>query len=134
MKYCCWCCCCYLVVVVVVIVVIVLFFYYPLFSFLLLLLLLFGQNWVSNSWDDKDIEFVWVVGLVVVGSGVHSHFRVKPNWGDVRLGLTWLVVEFGLWHKNQLFSFSKLYEVTKSEISPYLMLVSLCNFKLKLIR
>ena len=34
-----------------------------------------GQNWLSNSWDTADIEFVWVV--------VYSHFRVKSNFGKV---------------------------------------------------
>ena len=30
-----------------------------------------GQDWVSNSWDNADIEFM----VVVVDQ---SHFRVKP--------------------------------------------------------
>ena len=34
----------------------------------------FHQNWVSNSWDIPDIEFLWGGGW-----GVQSHFQVKPN-------------------------------------------------------
>ena len=42
------------------------------------LLLKFHQNWVSNSWDIADFEFLWVVGgwVVVV---VLSHFHVNNN-------------------------------------------------------
>ena len=33
----------------------------------------FYQNWVSNSWDIADIEFLWWV------VGVQSQFIVNPN-------------------------------------------------------
>ena len=41
----------------------------------------FGQNWVSNSWDIADIEFVWVVGggWVVVVCKPILVFHFGPN-------------------------------------------------------
>ena len=45
----------------------------------------FHQNWISNSWDIADIEFVWWGG--VGGWGLQRHFHVKPNrCVEVRLG------------------------------------------------
>ena len=51
----------------------------------------FRQNWVSNSWDIADIEFLW---WWVGGGGLgvlQSHFHVKPNfrWIVVELMLSW---------------------------------------------
>ena len=43
----------------------------------------FCQNWVSNSRDIADIEFVVVV-VVGGGGGVPSHFVSNPTLGHVR--------------------------------------------------
>ena len=51
----------------------------------------FGQNWVSNSWDITDIEFLWVGWGGVVG--IYSHFRVQPpTIVGLRLRCSWVGV------------------------------------------
>ena len=59
-----------------------------------ILLLKFGQNWVINSWDIADIEFVWVV---VVGGGGPKSFYCQTQ-----LLLGWIEVELGFWQQKNL--------------------------------
>ena len=66
------------------------------------LCLKFHYNWVSNSWDIANSEFLWwgVVCKVI--------FMSSPTWGYVRL--SWVVVELGFWQFGfQLFFFPNLW-------------------------
>ena len=57
---------------------------------------------MSESWDNADIEFVWLWWMVV--GGVQSHFHVKPNFG-------WNVVELGFWQKLSLWDWTVLRQI-----------------------
>ena len=50
----------------------------------------FGHNWFINSWDNIDIEFVWVMVAVGGAGGGSMHCHVKSNMG-------WVMVEMGFW-------------------------------------
>ena len=79
------------------------------------LLIRWGKNWVSNSWDIANIEFVWVGWG---GWGLHSHYIVKPN----------LVLRLG-WGFDNIFLFnsynvlSSLYDAFITEMRQKLHLI-----------